>query len=77
MHLLAVSENEIGKPAAKQLEADLIHFAQADWPETCTNKAADARGQVMGINFMYMVVYDGFLSTMRRALNPMRLLQAR
>ena len=59
MYLLAISENAPGQPAAKQLEAGLIEFAQANWPETCTNKAADARGQCMGINFMYMVVYDG------------------
>jgi len=59
MHLIAVCENELGQHAAKQLEAELIRFAKANWPETCANKVADARGQVMGINFMYMVVCDG------------------
>ena len=58
MYLIAVSENEAGQPAARQLEAELIRFAQEKWPETCANKAADARGQVDGINFMYMVVKD-------------------
>ena len=58
MYLLAVSENKAGQPVARQLEAELIRFAQENWPEICANKAADARGQVDGINFMYMVVKD-------------------
>jgi len=58
MYLLAVSENKGGRPVARQLEAELIRFAQENWPEICANKAADARGQVDGINFMYMVVKD-------------------
>ena len=58
MYLLAVSENEVGQPVARQLEAELIRFAQENWPEICANKAADARGQVDGLNFMYMVVKD-------------------
>ena len=58
MHLLAVSENKFGRPVARQLEAELIRFAQENWPEICANKAADARGQVDGLNFMYMVVKD-------------------
>ena len=58
MYLLAVSENKGGRPVARQLEAELIRFAQENWPEICANKAADARGQVDGLNFMYMVVKD-------------------
>ena len=58
MYLLAVSENEVGQPVARQLEAELIRFAQENWPEICANKAADARGQVDGLNFMHMVVKD-------------------
>ena len=58
MYLLAVSENEPGKPAARQLETELIRFAKKNWLEICANKAADARGQVDGLNFMYMVVKD-------------------
>ena len=61
MYLLAVSENKGGRPVARQLEAELIRFAQENWPEICANKAADARGQVDGLNFMYMVVkHDRF-----------------
>ena len=58
MYLLAVSENKGGRPVARQLEAELIRFAQENWPQICANKAADARGQVDGLNFMYMVVKD-------------------
>ena len=58
MYLLAVSENKGGRPVTRQLEAELLRFAQENWPELCANKAADARGQVVGLNFMYMVVKD-------------------
>jgi hypothetical protein len=58
MYLLAVAENEAGKPAARQLETRLIRFSREKWPDICDNKADDARGQVNGINFMYMVVRD-------------------
>ena len=58
MYLIAVSENEAGQPAARQLEAALILFAMEKWPEKCANKVADARGQCDGINFIYMVVVD-------------------
>ena len=58
MFLLGVAENEAGKPAARELETRLIRFSQEKWPDICDNKADDARGQVNGINFMYMVVRD-------------------
>ena len=58
MYLLVVSENKGGRPVARQLETELIRFAKENWPEICANKAADARGQVDGLNFMYMVVKD-------------------
>ena len=59
MYLLAIAENSIGKPAAKVLETQLIQFALKEWPMKCKNKAADARGQCPGINFLYMVVDYG------------------
>ena len=58
MFLLGVVENEAGKPAARQLETRLIRFSVEKWPVICDNKVDDARGQVDGINFMYMVVRD-------------------
>jgi hypothetical protein len=58
MWLIGVAENEAGKPAARHLETRLSRFSREKWPDICDNKADDARGQVNGINFMYMVVND-------------------
>ena len=56
MFLIGLSSNEGGRNAARVLETELIKFAKARWPELCTNRAVDARGQCSGTNFMYMVV---------------------
>ena len=54
MHLIGVATNSCGKPAGKICEVELIKFALERWPSKCTNISQDARGQCMGINFMYM-----------------------
>jgi len=56
MFLIGLSSNEVGGNAARVLETELIKFAKARWPELCTNRAVDARGQCSGTNFMYVVV---------------------
>ena len=58
MYLIAIATNQIGSTAGRVLETQLIKFAKAEWPSSCKNVAEDARGQCMGINFMYMVVHD-------------------
>ena len=56
MFLVGIASNEGGRNAARSLETDLIKFAKTNWPESCTNRAVDARGQCSGTNFIYMVV---------------------
>ena len=56
MFLIGISSNEGGRNAARALETELIKFAKTRWPESCTNRAVDARGQCSGTNFIYMVV---------------------
>ena len=60
MHLIDVATNQCGNLAGRILEEELIEFAMEGWPSKCKNVAEDARGQCMGINFMYVVMLASF-----------------
>ena len=54
MHLIAVATNAIGSNPARVVETELISFSQRLWPQQCANIVADSRGQIDGINYIYM-----------------------
>ena len=41
---------------ARNLEKRLIEWAKQRWPDQCTNRAKDARGQCAGPNWIYVCV---------------------
>ena len=55
MYLLAM---EPCPHKARPLEKSLIQYAKNKWGSKCRNRSEDARGQRIGMNFMYIVVRD-------------------